>query len=205
MTQGTATTKICSLPQPVLCFWKKTDRRQTASHQTRGKRVQQRYGRHGYYERLCHEDSSSHGIHRPAFPNRTCWAHSCFACLHHSVPALQMCFRKGWMLFSSCLQFIGDPHNCSKILIPVWPCPRDVWRKRKPVSLLSSQEKRHARLMQEDSITKVNEPGSSASPTYLNHFTVTFDGSCSGGGLERKKISQQMTWYIQNYSVMTVR
>lgn len=154
MTQGTATTKICSLPQPVLCFWKKTDRRQTASHQTRGKRVQQRYGRHGYYERLCHEDSSSHGIHRPAFPNRTCWAHSCFACLHHSVPALQMCFRKGWMLFSSCLQFIGDPHNCSKILIPVWPCPRDVWRKRKPVSLLSSQEKRHARLMQEDSITK---------------------------------------------------
>lgn len=26
-----------------------------------------------------------------------------------------MCFRKGWMLFSSCLQYTSDPHNCSKI------------------------------------------------------------------------------------------
>lgn len=49
-----------------------------------------------------------------------------------------------------------------------------------------------------------SEPGSSASPTNPNCFTVTFDGSCSGGGLKRK-ISQQIPWYIPNYLFLPVR
>lgn len=49
-----------------------------------------------------------------------------------------------------------------------------------------------------------SEPSSSASPASHNHFTVIFAGSSSGECLKRKT-SQQIPWYVPNYSVLPAR